>query len=221
METISKNHNCSCYPGFDSMYNDSCLFFDHMLQRSRISVFVACTAIALAGCTRTPGNETVRMEDVPSGDVVVDVYFGNEQLNPGAADCSLVFPVPRSPETTDNIPLAALRALFAGPTPAEEAIGYGSFFSGETADMVNSVRVLDDTAYADLKDIRTVIPNASTSCGSAALIASIETTLKQFSGVSRVIIAIEGDPQTFYDWVQIGCNADNDFCDTTPFTPDR
>jgi hypothetical protein len=68
-----------------------------------------------------------------------------------------------------------------------------------------------------LNDIRQVIPNVSASCGSAEFLAEIETTLKQFPTVNKVIIAIDSKPSIFYEWIQIGCAKENDFCNETPF----
>jgi hypothetical protein len=45
----------------------------------------------------------------------------------------------------------------------------------------------------------------------------VETTLKQFPTVDKVIFAIDGKPVTFYEWMQIGCYEENNFCDETPF----
>ena len=65
--------------------------------------------------------------------------------------------------------------------------------------------------------ISSLIPNASTSCGSAQFLSSIDATLKQFGIINKIIYAINGDPQSFYEWLQIGCSEENDNCDPTPF----
>ena len=41
--------------------------------------------------------------------------------------------------------------------------------------------------------------------------------LKQFGIINKIIYAINGDPQSFYEWLQIGCSEENDNCDPTPF----
>ena len=43
---------------------------------------------------------------------------------------------------------------------------------GRGADALISAKVSGDTTYVDLKDLRQLIPNASTSCGSAAMLAA-------------------------------------------------
>lgn len=177
----------------------------------------------LAGCAPVADdavmNSSSASSSVPSGsaDEALLVYFSNDVLNPGAADCSAVFPVTRSIAETEDKPLAAMRELFGGPTDEEKTAGYSSFFSGETANAIKSVRIENATAYVDLEDIRAIIPNASSSCGSASLLSQIESTLKELPGVDRVILAIDGDPAAFYDWLQIGCSPENDQCDSAPF----
>jgi hypothetical protein len=53
----------------------------------------------------------------------------------------------------------------------------------------------------DFKDLRDVIPNASSSCGSAGLLAQLDSTAMQF-GATRTLYSIDGNPQTFYEWLQ-------------------
>jgi hypothetical protein len=47
-----------------------------------------------------------------------------------------------------------------------------------------------------------VIPNASTSCGSAALLAQLDHTLLQFPAIDATIYSINGSPEAFYEWLQ-------------------
>jgi hypothetical protein len=42
-------------------------------------------------------------------------------------------------------------------------------------------------------------------------------TLKQFSSIEKVVFAIEGNPTTFYEWLQLSCNAESNNCDAKPF----
>lgn len=158
--------------------------------------------------TPTEEKETEMME--------IKVYFGNSELNK-ELDCSKVFPVSREIPKTQAVAKVALNELFAGPTESEKKEGYTSFFSDQTRSILKSVKVQDETAYIDLTDIRLILSNASTSCGSAAFLAEVETTLKQFPTVQKVIIAIDGKPATFYEWIQVGCPAEGDLCDEDPF----
>jgi len=153
----------------------------------------------------------------PQETMTVKVYFGNTNLNPNMQDCSKVHPVNRTIPKTPGVAKAALKELFKGQTEEEKTQGYVSWFSEKTKDILKSVKIENSTVYVDLKDIRQIIPNVSTSCGSAEFLAEVETTLKQFSTVNKVIIAIDAKPSIFYEWIQIGCAKENDFCDETPF----
>jgi len=158
------------------------------------------------------GEKCVSQEEL----MTVKVFFSNSQLDPEFS-CNKVFPVERETSQTLGVAKAALEELFKGPTEEEKSQGYVSWFSDTTKDILESVKIENNTAYVNLKDIRQIIPNVSTSCGSAEFLAEVETTLKQFPNVNRVIIAIDGKPSTFYEWIQIGCAKENDFCDEAPF----
>ncbi|MDB4978559.1 MAG: hypothetical protein JWM56_745 [Candidatus Peribacteria bacterium] len=144
------------------------------------------------------------------------VFFGNNAFNLHK-ECAATFPVMRNVEDKQNIPLAMIKKLFAGPTDEEKKQGYQSFFSRQTAGAVRSLRLKNGTAYLDLKDLRQQIPNASSSCGSAEFLSQVDATLTQFPEIQRVIMAFDGDTKAFYDWVQLGCSAENDQCDNKPF----
>ena len=168
-------------------------------------------------------------QDIENGETIaVTVYFGNGELNPNIQDCRLVYPVVRmvaAPDAEDvraDLALArvALAELFAGPTSGEAEQGYISMFSAQTASILRSVAVEGKIAYVNLADIRQVIPSAGTSCGSQAFLAEMDQTVQAVLPVERVIYAIEGDPAAFYDWLQFGCSAANDFCDPAPFVQD-
>ena len=47
--------------------------------------------------------------------------------------------------------------------------------------------------------------------------AQVEATLAQFPTVDRVILAIEGQPRLFYDWMDRECDETNDYCDARRF----
>lgn len=177
-------------------------------------------ALLASGCTfpaSAPAGPTVE----PSATMVLTLFFGNTEMNPGILDCSKVFPVervvPAAPEPAET----ALLYLFAGPTEEERAEGYVSTFSPATRSVLKGIRIERDTAYVNLVDLRPILSSVSSSCGSSAFFAEVETTLKGATPVSRVIYAIDGDPATFYEWVQLGCSADNDFCDRSPFADDQ
>src|SRR5690606_40890265 len=99
---------------------------------------------------------------------------------------------------------ASLNALLAGPTDAEREASLGSWFSAETVGMVRSVTIDDGHAVVDFDDLRPVIPNASTSAGSARLLAQLDATVFQFRNVESVEYRIEGSCADFNEWLQHG-----------------
>ncbi len=148
----------------------------------------------------------------------VKIYFGNKKLNPNLDDCSLVYPVNRTISLNGDPFLQTLNLLFLGPTEQEKAEGYTSVFSPENKDILKNLDISHDgIVYIDLYDIRPIMPEISSSCGSSQFIKSIEETLKQFQFVKKVIFAINGDPKIFYEWIQLGCSEENNNCDKTPF----
>lgn len=153
---------------------------------------------------------------VPEEKMSLKVYFGNQKLN-SKSDCSLVYAVNRQIPKTSAVAKAALEQLFAGPTEEERAQGYTSFFSEKTSKLLKEIKIVDGIAYVDLNDPRPLIPNASTSCGSAEFLAEIKNTLAQFPTIKEVVLAINGQPQVFYEWLQLDCPPASHYCDPTPF----
>lgn len=129
---------------------------------------------------------------------VVQVYFPN----PDRGDPEQVFPVDRT-VPTPGVLRGALTALLAGPTDAEVDQGYAGWFSSETAGLLTDVRIDDGTAYVDLDpQLATVIPGASSSSGSAQLLASLDATATAFPTVDAVVYSFDGDVAAFYEWLQ-------------------
>lgn len=93
--------------------------------------------------------------------------------------------------------------LLRGPRPAERKDGAASLFSKKTAGLINRVSVDDGTAYVDFDDFRRIIPEASSSCGSASLLAELTRTSKQFPTVERAVFSLEGSTNAFYNWLQL------------------
>jgi hypothetical protein len=120
----------------------------------------------------------------------------------GVSDnCAYVLPLKRvvpSPALLKG----AMRQLLAGPTKSERAHGYGGWFSARTAGALRSVRLSGGTAYVDFSTFAARIPNASTSCGSALLLAQLDRTAKQFPTVKRTVYSFNGSWQAFYEWLQ-------------------
>lgn len=115
--------------------------------------------------------------------------------------CDRVFGVSRA--VPADAPLRpTLEELLAGPTPEEAEDGYTSWFSSETEGMLRSVEVAGGVARVDFEDFSETVPNASTSCGSVALLEQLERTTEQFREVLRAVYSFDGDPEAFYGWLQ-------------------
>lgn len=175
----------------------------------------APTASAPASVTPEP-SASPSVPPTPTA-MVVTVYFGNNVLDPQAVDCSQVYAVHRTVPAAQDRVTVALQQLLAGPTAEESAQGYTSWFSSATANVLIGAKVSGNTTYVNLSDLRQIIPNASTSCGSAALLAQLGTTARQAGMTPRVLYAINGQPTPFWEWLQLGCDASNDNCNPAPF----
>ncbi len=171
---------------------------------------LALSGLVLSACgdddeTGTDGTTTsaevtsTSTSEAPDGEAAgVEVYLRPE----GADDCSAVFPVPRT-ATVEGGVADALAQLLAGPTDEEAAEGLTSWFSPETEGKLKGVVVEGGLAEVDFQDFSSIIPNASSSCGSASLLAQLDSTVLQFPDVEQVVYAFDGDPEAFYSWLQL------------------
>lgn len=131
----------------------------------------------------------------------VDVYFSTGD----GTDCAEVSAFARTgPRTTAPVRLA-LDQLVGGPTVEEEDRGAGSLFSTETADAIRSINLKDGLLVVDFRDVRSDLNNASTSCGSQALLNQLNSTVFEFPVVERVRYQINGSCDTFANWLQRSC----------------
>jgi len=96
-----------------------------------------------------------------------------------------------------------LRELLAGPTAAETAAGFTSIFGPTTAAALLDVTVANGIARVTFQDLRQTIPNASSSCGSAALLGALDATLAQVPGIGGARYSFGGDEAAFYEWLQM------------------
>jgi hypothetical protein len=161
------------------------------------TVAVVTVLVGLGATACAPGPEEPGPEPEPDT-VTVAVYLTNEELGDPCGD---VFPVDREVGADDPV-TGALEALLAGPTADERADDYGGWFTAATADALLDVEVVDGTAHVTFTDLREIIPNASTSCGSAGLLAQLDRTLLALDGVEETRYAI-ADQGAFYAWLQL------------------
>ena len=127
--------------------------------------------------------------------------FGGPEADPENNDCAAVTSVTRLVEPPELL-AGAMSALLEGPTAEERAAGYDSWFSAETGWAIESVTITDGVALIDFTEDSIPIPNASTSCGSMALRAQLDSTAMQFPTVERTVYSFGGDVAAFYHWLQ-------------------
>jgi spore germination protein GerM len=158
--------------------------------RLAAAVAAACVAallLAVAGAAASGGRTAG-----------VSVYF--PRGDPGSS-CTRVFAVRRA-VATPAVLKGALQALLRGPTAAERRRGFGGWFSARTAGRLRGVRIANGVAHVDFRNFRRIVPNASTSCGSALLLAQLDRTVLQFPTVRRSIYSFDGRRAAFYEWLQ-------------------
>jgi hypothetical protein len=119
----------------------------------------------------------------------------------GSEVCSRVFPLARVVRGP-RILRATMAALVAGPTRAERRRGYRGFFSAKTSGTVLRAFTRGSVAFVDFANFSTLIPNASSSCGSASLLAQLNRTVRQFPGIKRAVYSFNGSRKAFYEWLQ-------------------
>lgn len=101
---------------------------------------------------------------------------------------------------------AAMTALLDGPTEAELAAGFYSWFSTATTGRLNEATVNDEGyAVLNFQDFSHFMGNASTSAGSEHLMAEIGWTTAQFTEIDTFEVQFDGSCNMFGDWLQTGC----------------
>ncbi len=118
------------------------------------------------------------------------VFFTNPDSSGTSTDCGLVYPVSRSVDRTVAVAKAALEALLAGPSERETSAGYATQLPSELR--LLDISISNRTARADFSDD---LDRLAGSCRVTAARAQIERTLRQFSTVDSVLIAVNGRSQ--------------------------
>ena len=150
--------------------------------------------------------------------MTVKVFFHNEKLNPNQENCTKVFPTTRNIPKTKAVARAALDELFKGTTGEERRKEFWSFPAEDTSDIIKSLNIRNGVAFLNFKKIVfEKLGNTTSSCG-GGFYSSIEATLKQFPTVKRVVYAVEGNTNDFYEWVQVGeCPYARKLCSSSNF----
>jgi len=163
-----------------------------------LALVLACSATESADApiaTDTTAQPTRAAMPGPDS-MTVQVWFAQ-----GEDVVSVTRRVAASPDTL----AAALRSLLAGPTEAERQQGLTTWFSSETASALRDARLEDGMAVVDLHDLRSVIPNASTSLGSTLLLTALNATVFGASAADSVEYRFDGSCEVFGEFVQRGC----------------
>jgi hypothetical protein len=102
---------------------------------------------------------------------------------------------------------AELETLVAGTSSTPPPSGT-SWFSATTAGALRSATV-DSAGHAvvDFNDLRPLIPNASSSAGSAMLIDELNAAVFRQPAVQSVEYRMEGSCALFWEWLQFGCHS--------------
>jgi hypothetical protein len=166
-------------------------------RRLACAIGLALFAAGACGAERAPDAGAAAPPDAgPPAQREVRVYFTRDEQ-----------PVPVERRVPADAPLrGALRALLAGPTAAERAAGLESWFGEPTAQMLRGVTIgADGVAIIDFDDFSGIIPNASTSAGSAMLLGELNHTVFQFPEIAAVEYRLAGSCDAFWNWLQRGC----------------
>lgn len=165
-------------------------------------------ALLLLGCEAAPDHEPPPPAESAPREAPVD----RAGPQPAPDTVGVVFTRDEAPVTVQRaVPpesaglRTALEQLLAGPTAEERAGGIDSWFSAETSEALESVEVVSGHAVVDFRDLRSLIPNASSSAGSAMLLQELNGTVFQFPEIRSVEYRVEGSCDLFWNWLQYDC----------------
>lgn len=148
----------------------------------------------------------------------VNVYFNDmSKYGEDIIRCEEVYGFARSIAATNNLETkiaSTLNELFKGPTESEKEVGASSAFNKNTAQLLNKVKIIDNTAYVDLNNATVVLEGNNSSCAEGALIAQIIETVKDNQEIQMVVISDNGSAKAFYEWLQLACYEENNYCQT-------
>lgn len=194
-----------------------------MMGSARTGILVLM--LLMTACARPP--ERAPQPATPPATGAAPAPGTTPSPTPAAQRCSVPEPAPRAgtthltiylsceealrpvvrqvPETNEPLK-GALLELLKGPTEAERQAGLTSFFSSQTAGMLNSVALNPGgKAVVNFRDFSRVIPNASSSAGSAQLLGQLQSTIFAVPGVKEAEFLFDGKCEPFWNWLQMGC----------------
>lgn len=128
---------------------------------------------------------------VISPKTTVKIFFNNIKFDPGLTDCSKVYSVNRTVKSTSAVARAALEELFKGLTASESNLGYLTNLNSGVK--IQKLTIENEIAKVDFSS--ELEKDGGGSCRTAAIIAQIKETLKQFPTVKDVVISINGQTE--------------------------
>lgn len=178
-------------------------------------------ALTLAACSkprRAPTPEVPAPQPPATGEPIQRCAQPEPVAQPGLKTIRLYYncvddPVPAPPrpvyrqvDQAEAGVARALQELLKGPTAEEQQAGYNSWFSDRTSGLLRSAMLdPDGRLTVDFADFSHIIPNASTSAGSALLISSLRATIFQFPQVQEAELQFGGSCEAFWHWLQSDC----------------
>lgn len=101
---------------------------------------------------------------------------------------------------------ATLRELVQGPTEAEAELGFGSFFSEETAAAFRGVTISDGRAFIDFNEFDVPEAVTATDQGRQFFVIEIAANALQYDSVTSVEMSLEGSCEAFSELIgSTGC----------------
>lgn len=101
---------------------------------------------------------------------------------------------------------ATLTELVKGTTDEEASLGYGSFFSADTADAFRGVTISDGRAFIDFNNFEVPPSVTATDQGRRFFIMNIAANALQYDSVTSVEIRLEGNCAAFSELIgTTGC----------------
>ena len=119
----------------------------------------------------------------------VRIFFNNFKQDPKMKECGRVYPIQREIEFTNQLVVAALGELFKGPTEQDIKDGFSTSLPKEGV-KVQKLELKDGKVYIDFS--QALQQDIKGTCKTTAILAQITETLKQFPGVSEVVLSIDG-----------------------------
>lgn len=159
------------------------------------------TSTTTPGLTTTTTVSTTTTTSPETQTVMVAFATGD------GSDCAQVTSYPRQIDAALDPVRSAFDMLVAGPTVEEMALGASSVFADDSSGALWSVvwYEYEKLLIVDFRDVRSLLSNASTSCGSQSLLAQLNTTAFQFEEVVRVRYEMDGSCDIFSEWLQSEC----------------